>query len=206
MIDILCGPADDIRRFRFELPEESLKLGVLVSGGIDSALLYYLLLKLNSECGNRHEIIPYSVMRREGSRTFAEPVISYISGLFGKKMPLTVVGNNELPEDKQVKSGVYEALIRHRVDIVYVGVIEQLPAHMVGWSPIPASESSRFKMPFVHLNKSHIIDLVYQVGQEHLLDITHSCIFDTGRCVTCNGCREREWAFTLLGKKDTGKV
>lgn len=206
MIDVDCGPTGDIRKFQLTLPAEKFRLGVFVSGGIDSAILYYMMCKVNRESGNLYTIIPYTMMRKEGSRLFAEPVIKYISGLFNIVADLTIVGNNTLPEDEQIKSGIQQVIRSNLVDIAYVGVIHQLPIHMVGWVPIPTKQNKVFKTPLIGLNKSHVIDLVYKLGQEHLLTITHSCIFESGRCGKCNGCNERSWAFNKLNIKDIGTI
>lgn len=206
MIDILCGPSNDIRRFQFDLPPTPLKLGVFVSGGIDSALLYYMMLKLNRELGHKHTIIPYTIMRLEGSRTHALPVISYISSQFGIDAQLNIIGDNTLPEDQQVKSGILEALHKLKIDITYVGVIDQLPIHMVGWDTKKPIEGPQFKMPLANINKSHVIDLINKLGQQHLFNITHSCIYELSRCNICNGCNERSWGFAQLGIYDTGTI
>jgi hypothetical protein len=202
-----CGPIHDRRLLNIDLPDK-FRIGVFVSGGIDSALLYYLLMKMNFEAGNTYQVIPFTVLRKEGSSHYANPIINYINSLFGKSpQKLIEVGNNALPEDQQVRSGVIDVLKRMSIaDTVYVGVIQALDIHMEGWSPIPARETPRFKTPFKDLNKSHVIDLVYQLNQEWLFHLSHSCIHDIGRCGQCNGCNERSWAFAQLSKTDPGTI
>jgi hypothetical protein len=203
---IECGPAHDKRVLELSMPEHKHRIGVFVSGGLDSALLYYLLMKLNHEAGNTHEVIPFSVLRKEGSQYFARPVINYVNSCFGlSKQGLNVVGDPTLDEDAQVASGVIEVLVEAACDIVYVGVIDALPIHTVGWTPIVATETDNFKTPFSKLNKSHITDLVYNLGQEKLFEISHSCIKPLERCGCCNGCNERKWGFDQLNKTDPGR-
>ncbi len=200
-----CGPDHDIRSLEISLPENPSKIGVFVSGGIDSALLYYLLNLENSE--KKHQIVPFSIMRKEGSKYFSHLVVAHINEEL--RLPLVkpvIVGKPNLPEDQQVKSGVME-VFQKGFDFVYVGVIEQLPIHMVGWQPIPAAETEKFKTPLVKLNKSHIIDLVKKIKQDSLFVITHSCSgLELGRCNSCNGCNERSWAFEQLNLEDPGKL
>ncbi len=200
-----CGPDTDIRSLDISLPESPSKIGVFVSGGIDSALLYYLLNLENLD--KKHQIVPFSIMRKEGSKYFSHLVVAHINEEL--KLPLVkpiIVGKPNLPEDQQVKSGVME-VFQKGFDLVYVGVIEQLPIHMVGWQPIPAAETEKFKTPLVKLNKSHIIDLVKKLKQESLFAITHSCSsLELGRCNSCNGCNERSWAFKQLNLEDPGKL
>jgi hypothetical protein len=204
---IKCGPADDKRILSLILPEERKQIAIFISGGIDSALLYFLLLQENKKLNDLHEIIPFSIIRKEGSRYFAKLVIAHIHSFYNKPYcDPVIVGDNTLPEDQQVKSGVQEVLALG-FELVYTGLIEQLPQHMVGWQPIPYKEGPRFKAPMCILNKSHIIDLVIKFNQQSLFHITHSCSTqELGRCNICNGCNERKWGFDQLGQVDPGTI
>ena len=210
---IECGPDNDRRILNLVLPKYhkiqpwNKNLGVLVSGGIDSALLYYLLLKQNQEQGNTHNIKAYTILRKEGSRQYALPVINYINSLFDlPEQELTIVGDNTLDEPIQVSSGMAEIFQKKLSHVVYVGVIDTLDIHLIGWHRVIVRDTEHFKYPLMNLNKSHIIDLVYQLGQQHLFKLTHSCIYETGRCNICNGCNERQWGFNQLGRTDPGTI
>ena len=208
-MNIHCGPTNDLRTISIVLPKKKSQIAVLVSGGLDSAILYYLLLLENKLRGNIHEILPVSVMRKEGSKYFSSLVIGHVNQEFQLpyKDPI-IVGNNTLPEEEQIKSGVNHA-IELGFDIVYAGVIEQLPQHMINWQPIPSKETPRFKTPFQLINKSHIIDIIVKFKQESLFYITHSCSGEQsqiGRCNGCNGCNERRWGFSQLVLTDPGTI
>jgi len=202
---ITCGV--DNRSVVLNLPKEPTKIGIFISGGLDSALLYFLLLRENKNRGNIHEIVPLSILRKEGSRYFAKLVIAHIHACYNIPYQEPVmVGDNTLPEEEQVKSGVYDAF-NLGFQVVYVGLIEQLLQHMVGWSPIPYSEGIRFRTPFKKLDKSHIVDLIRHFNQEALFYITHSCsVKELGRCNVCNGCNERSWGFETSNMKDPGTI
>lgn len=208
-MNITCGPKDDLRTISISLPKKKSKIGVLVSGGIDSAILYYLLLLENQLRGSIHEILPISIMRKEGSRYCSSIVVGHVNSHFN--IPFQepqVVGDNTLPEEVQVKSAVDEALTAG-FNIVYAGVIEQLPQHMINWEPIPSRETAKFKTPFQSVNKSHIIDMIVKLKQETLFYLTHSCsdsAYQVGRCNKCNGCNERAWAFERLVLSDPGTI
>jgi 7-cyano-7-deazaguanine synthase in queuosine biosynthesis len=180
---------------------------VFVSGGLDSAILYYLLLLENKRTDSKHEIVPLIVQRKEGSKNFAKLVVAHVNSYFNLPHDNSLyVGNNTLAEEEQVKSGVMEAYALG-FDRVYVGLIQQLPQHMVGWEPIPYQQSDRFKTPFKDFNKSHIVDLVRQYNQQGLYFLTHSCsAHELGRCNNCNGCNERTWGFDQLGITDPGTI
>jgi len=195
-MNITCGSLNDRRIFNLTLPDSPSKIAVLVSGGIDSALLYYLIHLENRFTNELHTITPLTVMRKEGSKYFAQGVVDKIHEIHNlPQTPVTIVGDNTLPEDEQVKSAVKEA---HTLgfDVVYCGVIEQLPQHMVNWQPIPSKENEHFKTPLQNLNKGHIINLCVQTHRRDLFPITHSCSrLEMGRCNECNGCNERKWGF-----------
>ena len=90
-----------------------------------------------------------------------------------------------------------------QLETVYVGVISNRPEHLIGFDPIPIVEHYSVQTPFKHLEKSHIVDIYYQLGIEHVLSFTHSCDqHETVACGSCNGCRERQWGFEQLGKSD----
>ena len=208
-MNIICGPENDQRTVIITLPEKKSCIGVLISGGLDSAVLYYLLLLENSLRKEIHKIVPITVERREGSKYFSSLVIGHVNQEFQipYKDPL-IVGDNTLPEEEQVKSGVNQAL-NQGFDIVYAGVIEQLPQHMINWQPIPSKETPRFKIPFHSINKSHIVDMIVKLKQEPLFYITHSCSGEQsqiGRCNGCNGCNERSWGFSQMGLTDPGTI
>jgi hypothetical protein len=203
-MNILCGPDHDLRMVKIDLFFKKERLGVFVSGGLDSAILYFLLLKENKELGNLHDIIPYTLFRKEGSSYAAAPLIEHIHRSLN--IPLVRarrVGDTTLPEPQQVGSGIMEART-HGIDKIYAGLIQQLPQHMVNWEPIKYKETEIFKTPFSHLNKSHIVDLIRKFSQEYLYYITHSCVNDVGRCNICNGCNERSWGFDQLSIIDPG--
>ena len=202
-MQIDCGPASDIRTLSFDLPASRIPIAVCVSGGIDSAILYYLLMLENQRIGNLHDIIPVTVLRKEGSKNFAKLVIAHVLASFGKsyREPM-ILGDVTLPEDQQVKSAIQTAKWGGFKQ-AYVGIIEQLPEHTAGWEVIHAAPGKFYRTPLVNLQKHHVIDLVVKLKQEALFYITHACDqTEIARCNSCNGCRERAWGFEQLALSD----
>lgn len=217
---IECGPKHDKRILNFILPvypdtiaksvlniyckihgiSRNYKIGVLVSGGIDSALLYYLLLYENQFLKKKFEITPYTILRKEGSKNYAIKVINYINSIFNIPChTLNVVGDATLSEFQQVESGAIEVLLFN--DFLYTGIIEARPEHSINWIRHKFSETFRKKYPLLHLQKSHVIDLIYTLSLEPIFQITHSCaVNEITPCLECNGCRERKWGFLELDK------
>jgi len=201
-----CGPVTDKRKLNFYLNPLRRKVGVLVSGGMDSALLYYLLVKLNVEQGFTHKITPYTILRKDGSCQFAQSIIDYVHNQFKLPQVLTeIVGDTTLSETQQVESGCRDVL--EKSNILYLGLIEELAIHTIGWrDPVKWIEEETRKYPFKNLNKSHIVDLIYHFNQETLFELTRTCNISGPRCGSCNGCNERQWGFDQLGKIDPGTV
>jgi hypothetical protein len=170
---------------------------------MDSALLYYLLVKLNVEAGLTHNITPYTILRKDGSPQYAQDIIDYVHDLFKIPRVLTqVVGDPTLPENFQVESGCTDVL--SIANIIYLGVIEELAEFTIGWrDPIKWTEPADRRYPLSNLNKTHIVDLVIQFKQEKLFEMTHSCNMP-GKCNNCNGCNERSWGFEQMGCTDPG--
>lgn len=200
-----CGPVNDKRSLNLYLHPLRKRTGVLVSGGLDSALLYYLLVKLNIEQGLTHKITPYTILRKDGSYQFAQSIIDHVHELFELPTILTtIVGDTTLSETMQVESGCRDVL--EKSNIVYLGIIEELAIHTIGWrDPIKWKDTEDRKYPFKDLNKSHIVDLIFQFKQERLFELTHSCNMPS-KCGSCNGCNERQWGFDQLGKLDPGRI
>lgn len=209
-----CGPKHDRRTLSLALPniinlENKLiqnlynkvnrlvsgnEIGILISGGIDSAILYFLLIKENMNTGNRFNITPFTMLRKEGSRYYANGVINWIHSYYGlPTIDLNLIGDNTLPEIQQVESAVTEVLHR-QVDYVYLGIIESRPEHSINWTRHKFKETFNRKYPFLNLQKSHVIDLYIQFNLFGLLQLTHSCaINEQVKCGYCNGCNERAW-------------
>lgn len=204
---ITCDSDNDIRGVTINLPATPTKIAMFVSGGMDSAILYYLLLKANAEIGNIHQIDPFVISRTEGSQYFARLVIAHVHAQFNMsyKNPIQV-GDPSLPGHLQVRSGG-DSAVHMGYTQLYGGVIDQLEEHRIGDEPALIVEDELIKLPLALLNKGHVIDLMIKFNQQALFYITHSCsILEIGRCNVCNGCRERIWGFKQVRLADPGTI
>jgi len=215
---IECGPKHDLRIFELNLPNfpyidkpwlEKLwmktnnfikgnKIGCLVSGGADSALLYFLMLEENRKTGNKYEIIPYTILRI-GAKKPAQNVINWIHKFYNiPEIQLNIIGDPDLPEIQQVNSGIFE-ILGSKVDYVYLGIIADRPEHYINWDNVKFEETVQRKYPFLNLEKSHIIDLYYKKKLKELFDLTRSCnIGEDEPCGHCNGCMARIWGIEQI--------
>ena len=191
-----CGPVHDIRTLDLELPSVS-KIGVLVSGGIDSVLLYYLLLYCKYRDNSLHTIQPI-IIQRPADQHVAGLMVNKINELFQHDLPPMRLGDLSLPAHRQVESAVRQAFTIIEFEYIYLGIIQVQPQHTVGITVIETPNFLRIGYPFKHLTKSHIIDLYFKMGIQELLQHTNSC--DQQQivlqpCGICNGCKERAWGF-----------
>lgn len=220
MLELPCGPDHDRRLFKLSFPApipkigthltklylknknliEHKRIGILVSGGIDSAILYYLLTKLNVENNNQFIITPYTILRKEGSKTYALPIINYVQNKFN--LPITslnVVGDNTLPEIQQVESGVKD-MFKNGEEYAYLGIIDSREEHSVNWLRWKPVETFNRRYPLLNLQKSHVIDLYKQYNLLDFLELTYSCALnEINACGNCNGCNERKWGLQQVG-------
>lgn len=174
-----------------KLPQTPSKIGVFVSGGLDSALLYHFLTLANSN--GHHTIVPITVVKNSQTLNIVKTLLSYYN-YFGEPLIL----NGTVPE-------AVVQCYNMNFNKVYLGSIKELPEFLVGWSSSTYSETKFFKTPFKNLDKRQIVKLVIDQKLQRLFEITHSCATrEIGRCNTCNRCRERKWAFEQLDLVDPG--
>lgn len=193
----------------FELPLSG-TIGIMLSGGLDSAVLLALISKEIFESGSTVVVQPFTVPKYDGSINYVDNITTYLSNRYSVSiLPKIVVGNPNLPHKSQNESGVKEVLSCYDIPMLFMAINQNPPDEFViqGEYPnrIKTSSHPRISMPFLRLFKTHIVDLIYQFSLEELLNITHSCTERTdSRCGQCFQCSERAWAFEQLGKEDTG--
>jgi 7-cyano-7-deazaguanine synthase in queuosine biosynthesis len=180
------------------------RIGVLVSGGLDSALLYYLIRKLTLT-DSRFSVVPYTITRNDGSSQYAQPVIDYVHQILGiEQQYSTKLDIDETDSELQVAAGMRELRNTNR-NLIYIGIIQTLEEHALHGVPKPyvPKNSEMFNYPLKDLTKAHVVQLIIQLGLEKLFTLTHSCVYDIDiPCGVCNRCNERAWAFSQLGLID----
>lgn len=186
--------------------EKNKKYGILLSGGLDSAVLLSILIKNNIEL----DIQPFTIPKRDGAMLYADPVIEHLNKKFNTKIPLTITAGN--PNDhhsKQNVSAILEIIQKYNIDQLFVA-INRIPEELSEYPGAPNrasySTDSRILLPFVNMTKDEIVSLMFEEEQDELMNITHSCTEQQlGRCKVCWQCTERKWAFDKLNKIDQGK-
>lgn len=187
------------------------KYGIMLSGGLDSAFLLYLILNKNKNI----IIQPFSILKHDHSYKYVNPIIKYFNKQFGIDIPETIlVGNPNVHHRMQGTLGVGEVFRKYpKIQILFSG-LNQNPPEPFGdpnWikpnRPSSDYQVPKMKFPFLHLYKTDIVSLMFEHGQEELMNLTHTCTELTdSRCGECFQCNERAWAFDQLGKTDTGTL
>jgi hypothetical protein len=205
---IKCMVEQDPRAVLIELPEEKKRIGVMLSGGADSALLLYMIAKEQFLHNADHDIIPLTIARSDGAVLYSPGIVNYVNKFFGMNIPQPVqIGKPDLPHKDVVRLGVVAAFAKHKLDYVYLGETQLPPDPVLGVYPVRSQQSPHQQviLPFVGLYKTHVIDMYYTLRQEELLKLTHSCTERTiWRCDECFNCSERAWAFNKLNRTDPG--
>ena len=183
----------------------------MLSGGLDSAVLLYLLLDSNKNIN----IQPFTIAKYDGSHLFVNDILKYFEEKFEIKIANTIlVGNPNVHHSQQSKTAVAEILTKHQnIDYIFFATNQNptkdfdYASYPIGSFPNRVKESGHPKvlMPFIQMYKDEILKILFDNDQTALLNLTHSCTEQkTGRCGRCFQCNERAWAFRQLEKTDTG--
>jgi hypothetical protein len=214
-----CGPEWDTRVVNIE-PKG--KIGIMITGGIDSWLLYNLLGRMLYS----HQAITLFLIKKyvrpgiPGQEYYNVNAPELISGLTGrddlilidKFIEYTKNDNpNYKPWDKVIEMSIPYILEKYNIDELYNGSnvgppTDYFPEFLNSSDPQPPLKRwnipnilpwSKIKCPFLHLYKYHIIDLANKNNID--LSHTHSCGIDPiGHCGECWQCLEKQWGYKQL--------
>jgi hypothetical protein len=181
------------------------KYGIMLSGGLDSAVLLYLLIQQEPKI----QLQPFTIDKTDGAGLYANPIINHFNKKFSLTIPKTIyVGDPSVYHRLQSTTAVKDIFSKHPVDYLFIGINQNPPEldHLPGAPQRDKrSNDTRIIFPFVEMYKTDIIDLMFQYNQEDLIYITHSCTEQSvGRCNKCWQCTERYWSFSKLGQEDNG--
>jgi len=183
------------------------KYGLMLSGGIDSAILLYLLIKSNPNI----QLQPFTIPKTDGAYLYADPIIEHFNKKFKLNISKTIkVGDPTVYHRLQSTTAINDIFEKYPVDFLFIG-INQNPPELASLPNAPKRDTKslnpRIIFPFVDLYKHNILQFMYDNQQEDLINITHSCTErQTERCNVCWQCKERAWAFKQLDKLDTGTL
>lgn len=181
--------------------------GILMSGGLDSSVLFALIVKLNPNV----RIQPFTVMKPDGSYKFVDNIIASVNEKFGTSVPHTIMIDNP-PNMYHRQYGKYATKYifdnYREIERLFNG-LNQNPEELSGYNGAPDRSKSetdlRIIAPFIEYTKETVVEMMFEHDLEWLSDITHSCTrYSVGRCGVCFQCQERRLAYAINGKTDTG--
>ena len=189
-----------------EIVGQNDRIGVMVSGGLDSTLLLYMVASYFPKFGKT--LVAFTVPRTDDSIVHAERVVRWVEDTFEMKIERQEVGDPTLFHSRQVNSGVEQAV--DMVDIVLLGDTWLPTVKLKGTTPI-RYENKHPKVNQIYLklkfNKVDTVGIVNELGLRSVFTLSHTCTQSKDiRCGNCWQCNERAWAFTELGVTDPGEM
>lgn len=193
------------------------KIGVYTSGGLDSAALLCLILT-ELRLTNRTEVpvICFTIKKSDGPTYYVPRLLQKVEEHFNVK--LTHV--NDIPNDPipDLAGNIGVGPIKFIKDyapnmITYMGINRMAPDDIRPFKQQLKIDyghnkvNSMYTSPFLFMHKPQILDILYQLGCEDLIQYTKSCsALPIGACGQCYACEERAWGFHALGKTDPGTL
>jgi hypothetical protein len=194
------------------------KIGLFLSGGLDSAALLCLILTELKNINKLNElpVVCFTVAKENIPTHYATGVLNYAQTKFDVNIThvndipntshgdkLGIIGNTPFKFAKNYSANI----------LIYLGQNKMAPDDIRPFSQrLHVNYGNRktienITSPFLFLHKPHIVDLIYQLGCEEVISLTKSCSAQPiGNCGTCYACAERKWGFDALEKIDTGIV
>lgn len=189
------------------------KVGIFVSGGFDSAILLYILMKELKNKKNSFVNI-YTRIPVNEKKFYNKRYIDKITNFCIEKTNNTNVKNILFYVEKQEKTNLFTVALNdlknNEIDIIYTAVSANPPDN-VKFSKDSLEYERRnpnikrkyyyddksIYMPFTNINKKEIYNLykIYDITQ--LINYTRSCeskFIKIGECGDCWWCKERKWA------------
>lgn len=168
-------------------------IGVLLSGGMDSALLLYLLAKYTP-----NSISCFTVKKHDGADMYVDGIVNWINQKLNKTIPFSLrVGNPNLHHEQIIVNALY--LIKNECDIFYLAGNSYPEDILPGGPRRTRVVGNTIKQPFFDCYKTDIVRAYIDYDIMDLLPYTHTCTEQSiGRCHMCWQCRERNWAFEEL--------
>lgn len=199
---------DDVKS---KIPKDK-TIGVLVSGGFDSAVLWYAVKKIclerNQQCN------PYTIPKLDGAEKHAKNVLQTTCKLLNiPEIETTMVGQYSDDPGEYTRSGVTDVIKLGHEEFAVTGITAYFDDLI--WYP-PPEERKRpneyqkqfMEQPFFYHTKDETLSFAKELGIiDAIMPVTHSCTQKPmSRCNQCYWCQERKMAFEKTELTDTGKI
>lgn len=179
-------------------------IGLMLSGGLDSAVLLCLMIELMQKHRLDNKIVLYTVHRTDNSATHAYNVSQHVQRKYGVKLKHKPAGTSEVPHTIQTWSGCVKAI--KETDIVLTAD-NAVPDHLIAEHSPQRRRAKIIAQPFFDVYKDFIVGLAIQMNLTDIMEITHTCTETQDiRCSECWQCKERAWAFAEHSYTDPGNL
>ena len=186
--------------FDIEIPTDAKTVGIMVSGGVDSA---GLLCALAIELQNRPDVtLKAFTVSKVAAQIYAKGVIEAIAKKYGVQIQHCPDTANPDAAHGSIRPAIRALVADPTVDYLFTGVNDNPPKDVVVLNdfypnrPTGPNPYSKVIMPFMPKWKSHIVALAKHLDVFDILGLTHTCTERTvDRCGMCFACDERRWAF-----------
>jgi len=195
------------------------KIGIYMSGGLDSAALLALILS-ELKYIDKLESIPvfcFTVTKHNVPTNYAARLVKKVEEHFNVSLThINDIPNS--PHDAYLNGYLGENAIKYIKNytpnmIVYMGINKMAPDDIRPFKQTLKIEygnskyNSYYSSPFLFLHKPQIIDILYKLNCEDLIPYTQSCnTLQVGKCGECYACAERKWGFDYLEKSDPDTI
>jgi len=209
---------DKTQYIDFDIPDDISHIGVKCSGGADSTILLYMIIKHLMEYNKQNVIL--SVL------TLAHSLNKYNNSIVSSKILHWILEHTKFknfkthhilytedPHSDSVEEQTKKIILNNQIDFVVSGNTANPLIYVKGLSDTalpernidqprfngPAIDKDRypgsmFYQPFRQIDKRFIIDMYKIYDVLELFDISKSCTSSDGICGECWWCKEREWA------------
>lgn len=197
-----------------KFPRDLHKVGIFLSGGADSALILYLLVKMADERNQELKIYPINGFEVTSpdcdSEKAAKSIIEFIRNNTSTDRIHDLYVHPMIQESKHKYYYIKPALLYLRKKYNFyefiLGTSQGMPGDerptihegtITGNNLIETSEKyDDVLLPWARVNKKFIAAQYNKLGLKKLSDITNSCIVNSSTpCKECWWCKERYWAF-----------
>lgn len=202
----------DGTEFEFTVPNTP-KIGLFMSGGIDSATLLGMIITELKSTNRNIPITAYTTYKHTREQDYTPRLIKLIS----KHFDTNIEHVNNLPNrEEYLKEGVadpqnmFDVYNSHNGNItIYAANNNQAEEtfEIFEHRTLKYTQQPNICSPFLNSKKTQIVDIMYQINLDFLLPYTHSCArWPVGNCNDCYNCEERSWAFKVLGKENPDTI
>lgn len=164
----------------------------MTSGGMDSALLLYLIVKEAAVL--ERQVTALTIPGPDGAEIHGPRIVQTVEQLLNISIEHELL-NPANSSDLRVSKGVTQAILQRRYNAVFLATTA-VPSHLKNYQGVPDRPLSHHPViqPWIHNTKYQIVEYCRRWGLDTLIANSHSCTVQSqGHCGWCWNCRERRW-------------